>query len=151
MMNITIVGAGVYGSRIASKYKKTNAVKIKAVVSRHKPKSESFLSIPFYNSAKAWQKNFGLPGKNDVFDICVHHNILFGILEEFARIGGKNFILPKPIALNKKDLLKIKQLSLRYKLNILVASQWYYSKLVAEISDFVKKNRSEILKRINFS
>lgn len=144
MINITIVGAGVYGSRIVSKYKKNNAVKIKAVVSRHKPKSELFLSVPFYNSAKAWQKDFGSPGKNDVFDICVHTNILVGILEEFAEIGGKNFILPKPIALNKKDLLKIQQLSSRHRLNILVASQWHYSKLVAEISDFVKKNKSEI-------
>lgn len=144
MINITIVGAGVYGVRIAGKYNKFDAVKIKVVVSRHKPQSGSFSKIPFVASANTWKKKFGTPDKSDVFDICVPNQALMGVLEDFVAIGAKNFVLPKPIALNKADLLRIQKLELKHKLKILVASQWYYSGLVKEIGDFVKKNKSKI-------
>lgn len=144
MLHITIVGAGTYGARIADKYKKFETANIKAVVSRHKPTSESFFGVPFFREAAAWKKKFGTPDKTDVFDICVHHGILIDILESFVAIGAKNFILPKPIALKKKDLSRIQMLASRHKLKILVASQWHYSSLVSEIGDFVKKNKSKI-------
>lgn len=144
MLKITIVGAGAYGTRIAGKYKKFKTAQVKAVVSRHKPISESFFGVPFFREAATWKKKFGAPQKTDVFDLCVHNAILIDILEDFIAIGAKNFILPKPIALNKKDLLRIQKIASRHKLKILVASQWHYSGLVSQIGDFVKKNKSKI-------
>ncbi len=144
MVNITIVGAGAYGERITTKYKKFETAQVKAVISRTKPKSSVFSGVPFFISAIAWKNQFGAPGNKDVFDICVHHYLLISLLEDFIAIGAKNFILPKPIALNKKELLKIQNLVSRHKLKILVASQWHYSSLVGEVVDFVKKNKKEI-------
>ena len=144
MTEITVVGAGVYGSRIAEKYRKFDAARIKAVVSRHAPKAEPFKNVPFCASATSWKEHFGVPNKNDVFDLCVHPDVLVAVFEEFIKIGAKNFVLPKPIALNRKDLSKIRQLASRNKLNLLVASQWYYSTLVGEVYDFIKKYKKEI-------
>jgi hypothetical protein len=144
MVNITIVGPGVYGTRIASKYKKFETAELRAVVGRHKPKTKVFLGVPFFGSAATWRKEFGTPGNKDVFDICVHNDTLICVVEDFIKIGAKNFILPKPIALNKSDLLQIRKLISKHKLKVLVASQWHYSGLVKEIGDFVSKNKSKI-------
>ena len=103
MINITIVGAGSYGSKIAEKYQKFSDVSIKAVVSHSRPKSAPLSEISLVSSATEWKKKFKIPGENDVFDICVHQNILVDVLKDFVKIGAKNFILPKPIALNKKN------------------------------------------------
>lgn len=144
MVHVTIVGAGIYGSRIAEKYKRFNNVKIRAVISHSKPKSEVFLGIPFKKSATGWANNFGTPDQNDVFDICVHQNILIRILNEFVNIGAKNFILPKPIALNKKELDSIQKLISQYDLKVVVASQWHYSELVKRVGEFLKKNKNRV-------
>ncbi len=144
MLDITIVGAGVNGSRMADKYKKFNNAKIRAVVSQREPKNETFLDTPFFRSAMLWRKSFGAPTKNDIFDISVHQDILISVLETFIKIGAKNFVLPKPIAQNAEDLLQIQKLVDKYKLNILVASQWHYSDLVEKIDRFVKKNKNKI-------
>lgn len=144
MINITIVGSGVYGTRIAGKYKKFKDVKLRAVVGHHKPKSEAFLGVQFFGSATAWKKEFGTPGNKDVFDICVHSDTLICVIEDFIKIGAKNFILPKPIALNKRDLSLIQKLTSKHGLNVLIASQWHYSGLVKEVGDFIKKNKSKL-------
>lgn len=144
MIHITIVGAGTYGSKIAEKYKKFNNVKIRAIISRSEPKSDVFFGIPFIKTVIEWKNNFGRPDKKDVFDLCVHQNILADVLNNLIRIGARNFILPKPIALNKKELDRIQKLTLRYNLKIVIASQWHYSDLVKRADEFLKKNKNRV-------
>lgn len=144
MIHVTIVGAGTYGSKIAEKYKKFKNVKTRAVISRSEPKSDSFFNVPFIKTAIEWKNKFGIPSKNDVFDICVHQNILNEVLNNLIRIGARNFILPKPIALNKKELSQIQKLTLRYNLKIVIASQWHYSDLVKKVYKFLKKNKNRV-------
>jgi hypothetical protein len=142
--SISIIGAGAYGSRIAQKYTHFPDVTLKAVVSRHKPEQASFKNVPFVTSAAEWKKKFKSPEKNDIFDLCIHQNILTKIMEEFIKIGARNFILPKPITLSRTELDHIKKLSVKHALNITVASQWHYSGIITEISRFIKKNSTHI-------
>src|SRR3989338_7920179 len=144
MIQVTIVGGGAYGTKIAEKYKKFDNVKIRAVISRSKPKSDIFFGIPFIKSGAKWKNNFGRPGKNDVFDLCVHQNILLEVLNNLIHIGAKNFILPKPVALHKKELDSIQKLTTRYGLEIAVASQWHYSDLIKKVGKFLEKNKNKI-------
>lgn len=145
MLNITIVGVGVYGSRIALKYRKfSNISRLKAVVGRTRSNSEVFANVPFLRSAKDWRKAFGKPTKEDIFDLCVHQDILIDLLKDFALIGAKNFILPKPIAKNQKDLFEISRIITKNRLNVLVASQWHYSSVVDELRNFVTKNKKKV-------
>jgi len=152
MLNITIVGAGSYGTRIAGKYAAQTDAVLKAVVSRRKPRDGVLSVLPFAASAAAWRKQFGRPGAQDVFDLCVHVPILLGILKDFAAIGAKNFILPKPLALTRDDLAQLQALIHKHKLNILVASQWHYAALTREVADFVAKNKAHIARvEVEFS
>ncbi len=144
MINITIVGAGVHGTRMADKYRKFPAARLRAVVSRHKPKADIWQGVPFFTSARRWKKEFGTPGRHDVFDLNVHQDILIKILKDFVAIGAKNFILPKPIALTGVELATIKKLAVQHKLKILVASQLHYSAFVPQIANFIKKNKKNI-------
>ena len=144
MINITVVGAGVQGTRMAEKYSKFSTARVRAVISAHKPKGGPLANVPFFTSAKAWEKAFGRPDVDDVFDLCVHQDILLRVLIECIRIGGKNFILPKPIALTQKELDHIDELITRYKLKIVVASQWHYAALIARLEEFVRKNKKDI-------
>lgn len=152
MTDITVVGAGAYGVRIAGKYKKFDHAHIKAVVSRRRPMSEEFFNVPFFDSAIEWKRCYGKPTETDVFDLCVHQDILLEILQQFVKIGARNFVLPKPIALSRGGLSKIVKLKSRYNLNLFVASQWHYSRLVEEVGVFVKKHKKDIASvEINFS
>lgn len=144
MVNITIVGAGVHGTRMAGKYRKFETANIKAVVSRSKPSAATWTGVPFFTSAKGWKKEFGTPGRHDVFDLVVHQDILLKILKDFVAIGAKNFILPKPIALTSVELAEMETLVARNKLKILVASQWHYSTFIPQIASFIKKNKKDI-------
>ena len=144
MINITVVGAGVQGIRIADKYRTFPNVHLRAVVSPHKPASETLRTIPFFTSARAWKKALGRPAADDVFDLCVHHDTLLRILTECIRIDVRNFILPKPIALTQKELDRIEKLAARHKLKIIVASQWHYAELVSHITEFAQKNKKNL-------
>lgn len=144
MIDITIVGAGVHGTRMADKYKKFKTVRLRAVVSTRQPTAEAWAEVPFFVSAKEWGKHFGKPGKKDVFDMNVHQDILLPLIKEFVKIGAKNFILPKPIAFRHAELVALSGVAKRHTLNILVASQWHYSSLVGDIARFVRKNRGNI-------
>src|SRR3989344_2589330 len=152
MIDITIVGAGVHGTRMVGKYKKCKVARVRAVVSNRQPATEVWAGVPFFVSAKEWKKHFGKPDKKDVFDINVHQDALLQLIKEFVNIGAKNFILPKPIALQHADLTTLNVLRERHKLNILIASQWHYSSLVSTIARFIRKNKKNIkLVNINFS
>ncbi len=144
MITITIVGAGVQGTRMAEKYLAFPQVSLRAVISPHQPSSGTLRTVPFFTSANAWKKTLGRADIDDVFDLCVHQNILLRVLIECIRIGGKNFILPKPIALTQKELDHIDELITRYKLKIVVASQWHYAALIARLEEFVRKNKKDI-------
>lgn len=144
MINITIVGAGVHGARMATKYGKFPSAHLKAIISPREPKAEIFLNVPHFTSAESWREKFGKPGKGNVFDLCVHGSILMQVLSDLVSIGAKNFIFPKPIALKKSELVALEKILSRNKLNVLVASQWTYSSLVEEISRFVKTNKKNI-------
>lgn len=144
MIDITIVGAGVHGTRMAGKYKKSKTVHVRAVVSRQQPTAEIWAGMPFFVSAKAWRKYFGKPGPKDVFDINVHPDALLPLIQKLVKIGAKNFILPKPIALRRADLAALNGMVQRYTLNVLVASQWRYSSLVGDIARFIRKNKKDI-------
>ncbi len=144
MINITVVGAGVHGTRMAEKYGKFPTARVRAVISPHKPKEGPLTDVPFFTSAQAWKKEFGRANADDVFDLCVHQNILLRVLTECIRIGVKNFILPKPIALSQKEFDQIDALATRHKLKVIIASQWHYAALVSHIKEFVQKNKKNI-------
>ena len=144
MINITVVGAGVHGTRMAEKYLLFPTARIRAVISAHKPKKGSLANLPFFTSADAWKKEFGRAGTDEVFDLCVHQNILLQVFTECIRIGVKNYILPKPIALTEKELFRIETLTAHHKLKVVVASQWHSATNVRDIKDFVQTNKKNI-------
>lgn len=144
MTNITIIGAGVHGSRMADKYRKFPSVHLKAVICPQRPRSEVFEGVPYFVSAESWKNHFGKPKKDDVFDLCVHNQILVQVLSELVSIGAKNFVLPKPVALKKNDLIILGKIILENKLNVVVASQWSYSALTKELTAFIKANKKNI-------
>lgn len=144
MTNITVVGAGVQGTRMADKYLTFPEVSLRATISSRRPASGILRTVPFFTSADAWKKKFGRASADDVFDLCVHQNILLRILTECIRIGGKNFILPKPIALTHRELIQIETLVTRHKLKVVIASQWHSAAIVTRIKEFVRENRKNI-------
>jgi hypothetical protein len=144
MISITIVGAGVHGTRMADKYRKFPRAMLKAVVSRSKPTAPTWGGVPFFTLAKGWKKEFGTPSRHDVFELVVHQDILLSILKDFVAIGAKNFILPKPVAMTSAELTEIETLVSRNKLKVLVASQWHYSAFIPQIANFIKKNKKDI-------
>ncbi len=137
MINITVVGAGVQGSRVAAKYAAL-PVRLRATVSPRRPSSGALRAVPFFDSAKSWRKKLGAPTTDDVFDMCVHQPLLLPVLKECIAIGVRNFILPKPIALSVEELRLLQKLVVRYRLKVVVASQWHYASLTKEVSEFVR-------------
>ncbi len=152
MLNITIVGAGSYGARIAEKYAAHADVLLKSIVSRRAPRDGILSVLPYAATAGAWRKRFGKPSAGDVFDLCVHQPILAAVLADFATIGAKNFILPKPLALTNADLSHIETLARKHALRIMVASQWHYAALTRDVATFAAKHKSQIARvEIEFS
>ncbi len=155
-IQITIVGAGNYGTLVFSKYKKNKNAEIKSIITPNKTKSQlkkaSIIGIPLYRSPKKWKKSYGKPSKVDVFDLCVHVKVLSNTLEQLVKIGARNFILPKPVAINSKDLQKITQLINDNDLNVVIASQWYYASLVKNLRSLVNEIKNDISKiELSFS
>lgn len=144
MINITVVGAGVHGARMALKYGNLEDARVRAVVSPHAPALPAFAEVPFFVSASAWKRKFGKPATTDVFDLCVHQVFLISVLKEFVKIGAKSFVLPKPIALTHDELSEIKKLAQKHALDIVVASQWYDAMLVEKIAAFVRKHKKSV-------
>lgn len=144
MITITIVGTGVQGTRMADKYLKFPGVSLRAAITPHTPTQGTLHAIPAFTSAAAWKKAFGRPSTDDVFDLCVHQDILLRVLTECVRIGAQNFILPKPVALSRKELDKLETLVKKHNLNILIASQWHYAKIIQEIQQFIAQNSKSV-------
>lgn len=152
MIKIVIVGGGVYGSLAARKYIKFPDVEIRALISPTKSDSEYLKLVPYFKSPHDYKNFFGSSNGEEIFDICVHQINLLSVLENLIAIGGRSFILPKPIALKSDELLKIQNLKKKYNLKIAVASQWHYSALIKSTKNFIDKNRENIKSvELNFS
>lgn len=136
LLNITIIGAGHYGFMIAKKYLKKPEISLTGIITRNINKKipKELADVAFFSSMADWETRYGKPTKDDVFDLCVHENILIQELEKLTIMGAKNFILPKPIALTKNRLNKILEIIKKNKLNIVVSSQWQYATLTQEIA-----------------
>lgn len=144
---ITLVGAGHYArDLILNKYLENKNCFVRCSLS---PNSK-IRGIGSIRSAKDWSKTYGEPSDLDVFDLCIHCRDIPKVLKSLIRIGAKNFILPKPVALTTKDWKTLVGLEKKYELNITVASQWFYSKKIDHLKRTLK--RSEIVKTwFNFS
>ncbi len=150
-LNITIVGAGHYGFMIAKKYLKKPEISLIGIITRNvnKKNPKELEHIPLFNSLTAWENKFGKPKENDVFDLCIHENILIQELEKLVEIGAKNFILPKPIALTKGRLDKILEIIKKNELNIVISSQWQYATLTQKIkAGYIGVSKKEKIKEI---
>lgn len=153
---VTLVGAGYYGVNLVSpKYQEMSQVIIKSVISptiSKKTLAQSALSgIPLYRSVAKWREN-EKPTNIDIFDLSIHLDILPKIVQDLVRIGAKNFIFPKPIALTEKQLNSLIRIIKKYKLNIVIASQWYYSNLTKKIKQLLCKRKAQIRRiECNFS
>lgn len=139
MSNVTVVGAGRFGALIAGKYQH-----LKAVVSPRPPADPVFASVPALRSAREWQTRFGAPTAEDVFDICVHPDVLLEVVEAFAAIGAKNIILPKPVAMGAADLTALARLIRRHRLKVRVASQWHTASVVKALVARIAEERTAI-------
>lgn len=149
---VTIVGKGSYGKLIARKYIENPAVRVRAFVAPRPKKVEGKLAhITTVRTAGAWKNKFGFPRKHDVFDLCIHQPILLQTLQEFVAIGARNFILPKPVAVDKKGLDALQQFIKVNDLKVVVASQWYYSHLVKELAEITRDLGKEKVHRIKVS
>ncbi len=145
MQNLTIVGAGVQGLRMADKYRDVHAACVlRAISSPHSPAAAALKDTPYVSGAKEWVETFGRPNKHDVFDIQVHPELILEVVASYIAIGAKNFILPKPVALSEEELEKLRVLIKKSRLAVVVASQWHYSTLVSEIRRFIEKNKKKI-------
>lgn len=151
-IDVTIVGKGAYGALIAGKYARNDDVTLKAFVSRHAEGTKDKLTgAPIVRTAASWRKKFGRPRSRDVFDLCVHEPALLEALRAFTAIGARNFILPKPLALDRGRLVTLKRFIEAKRLNVMVASQWHYSRLVAELRGSVKRIGGKRMSRIAVS
>ena len=143
-IQLTIVGAGHYGiGLIAPKYLHNKSCVIKAVIDPVIQKGtfmKSVLaSVPLYKNVTEWEKIHKKPQKEDLFELSLHYNVLPLILRQLAMIGAKNFVLPKPIALDTAALTNIRELHKKYKLNSVIGSQWYYSKVTHKAKQLLAK------------
>lgn len=158
-LQVTIVGAGRYGRElIAPKYANNSSCFIKAVIDplvSGKLLAKGVLgSIPLCGSAAEWLDTHGRPDAGDLFELAVHYDALPGLLEELSRAGAKNFVLPKPVALDDKTLAYIKKLQKKFKLNYAISSQWHYSevtRLVGKCIQDMKKGGECMRVKFNFS
>lgn len=156
---VTIVGAGHYGKDlISAKYVKNKFCELKAVISpsvKGSSLSMSSLSgVPLYRTPEEWEKDNGKPSSNDLFDLCIHHKYLPLLVKQLVIIGAKNFVFPKPVAVNFKNLQYLLKLEQKYNLKIVVASQWYYSDITKKVKFLINeiKKKSKLNKIIlNFS
>lgn len=138
-LNVTIVGAGYYGLLISKKYAKNANTHLKGIIdpnpNKKKMQENPLNKLPVFCSPKKWEEKFGKPNSKDIFDLCVHEMILISVMDNLIKIGAKNFILPKPIALNEENLEKLNRMVTANNLNVVIASQWHHAKLTQKIKE----------------
>jgi len=143
MIRLTVIGAGQYGNLISLKYKQNPKIELVGIISPHAPRDgftkEELQDCALYKNSKEWVDRNGEPTDLDVFDLCIHTPEIMKVLLSLVEIGARNFILPKPVAVTSADLQAIEMLILKYKLHVVIASQWFYSPLTDQLKEEVKK------------
>ena len=130
-INVTLVGAGHYARDLAYPlYSKNPRCNVKATISPH----SSIPGVPVFKSVQEWEDCYGRAKEDDVFDMCVFADAINPLLFAIAEIGGKKFVLPKPISEDVTDLLRLFSLRDKYNAEIYVASQWFYENEIYEKS-----------------
>lgn len=158
-MQVTIVGAGHYGRNlIGPKYIKNQYAQLKAVVSptvEEKTISHSALAhVPLHRTLNEWEGKHGQATDMDMFDLCVHAPKIPSVVEKLVKIGARNFIFPKPVALTRDNLDLLLNTQKKYDLKIAVASQWHYAEITKQLKSSIENLRKKkgIRKvEINFS
>ncbi len=154
-VRVTIVGAGRYGRElIAPKYMGNKNASLISIISRtasEKTSMKAFGGAIIVRTAEDWKGRFGKPTDRDVFDIALFPERALNTLQSLAKVGAKNFILPKPVATTASQLSKILKLQKKHGLRIVVASQWHYSAIVRELGKIIARAKGGYLVKIKFS
>ncbi len=143
-LQTTIVGYGRYGNKyIGPKYAKNNysweAVAVvdpeitnnkfqQSILGKHKPQTELFKSF------EDWYKNyFEKLGENEkskqIVEIALKPELVYSQALLYIEAGIKNIILPKPVVINQKELLKLTEIVEKHQVKAAVSSQWHYCQL----------------------
>jgi hypothetical protein len=142
MLNVTLAGAGRYGmGLIGPKYANNmfpNA-QLTAVVDPYIPE-DTFNTSPLkdkalYRNPDEWANR---PGRSSnphqqVVDLALKPELIATSIQQYAGLGVKNMILPKPVAFTKADLKTIEAEENEHHLKLGVASNWAYSSIPVEI------------------
>jgi hypothetical protein len=127
-MKIVIVGYGSYGKLIHNKYKLYNNITVCGSISK---KNGTHNSIDeFINSGVCL---------NDIyFELCIPSDYIYETICKFIDLKIKNFIIPKTFTKSLHELDALVLLRKNHNLNIIVASQWYYSDITNKLLDIRK-------------
>ena len=149
---VTIVGYGRYGNHyIGPKYAKRGYPwEVKAVIDpslnsarfgdsvlgQEKPDILVFLNFT------DWYEHYFKHLDDDkrrrqVVEIALKPELVYEQAIRFINVGVKQLILPKPVVVNQRQLLKLVETVEKHQVKVAVASQWHYS-------DFPKIIRREI-------
>ncbi len=156
MIRVTIVGAGHYARSIVSrKYAECPRASLHGVISPHAP-PERLLGtplegLPLVRSAAEWRRLHGAPGDRDLFDLCVHPDVVLSALLPLVDEGARRFVLPKPLATTRAGLDEIVAVVCNAGLQVAVASQWHYSQVTAAVRDAAATLKTPLRIEMDFS
>ena len=122
-MKIIIVGYGSYGKLIYSKYKLYSNIEICGIISKNNQ---------YYKSIDEFI-NTGINISDIYFDLCIPSDYIYDTICKFVTLGISNFIIPKTFTRCISELNDLIKLKTDKGLNIIVASQWYYSNITKEL------------------
>lgn len=156
MIRVTIVGAGQYARSIISrKYAESPRCSLRSVIS---PRAISgslcgtpLAGLPLSLSVAEWHSQHGSPADHDLFDLCVHPDVLLPVLRQLIEIGARLFVLPKPLAISQLCLDTIIDLLRDSEARVAVASQWHYSQVTAAVRQAAVQMVRPLRIEMNFS
>jgi hypothetical protein len=150
-MQIVLIGCGSYANLIYSKYKLFDNIKILGIISRDINKRGKIKDLCFFTSIKEFLEVY-----NNIseiyFELCIPSDDIFDYFKELINQNVKNFIFPKTFTKCIEDINKIKHLKEMNNLNIIIASQWFYSDILKRINKIItyKKGIKEVKSIIIF-
>lgn len=142
MIRVTIVGAGHYARSIVSrKYAENSDCTLLGAIS---PRTSAerlcgtpLQGLPVVRTAAEWHALHGHPTEHDVFDLCVHPEVIMPAMSLLVETGARAFVLPKPLATTGAGLDEVVGLVRSSALRVAVASQWHSSTVTAKLSKAV--------------
>ncbi len=153
----TIVGYGRYGKNyIGTKYAKNGySWEIVSIVDPIISKSLFADTILGHNqpqtylfkSFRQWYDNYFKHLNNyqkarQVVEIALKPELVYEQVMLYIKAGVKNFILPKPVVTNRKEMLQLTEIINKHEIKAAVSSQWYYS----DFPKFLKREIQKIIK-----